>query len=151
MSENKDCLTNLEIDKDISLGIVKSVSDNKISVSRINTDSCGSCSMHGICGVKNQIDLVFKTSDSFKVGDTVEIIVSAEAKIFSAFIIFVFPILLMIIFYAVSFYFFKLTEGFSILLSIIGLVCSVFFIKIIDKRFELKERVRIRKVKINED
>ncbi|MCK9329775.1 MAG: SoxR reducing system RseC family protein [Candidatus Cloacimonetes bacterium] len=143
MNNINDCNEVKTDDNDLMLGKVKEVMSNKIVVQRLNIDSCDSCSMHGICGIKNQVDMVFDTKDEFQVGDTVEIIVNSKAKIFSAFIIFVFPILMMIMFYIVSFYLLNLVEGISILISIISLVCSALIVKFIDKRFEKKNQIKI--------
>jgi len=66
-------------------------------------------------------------------------------RIFSSFVVFIFPILLMLSFYLISKYLFILNEDLSIVISLFGLLISGLFIYLIDKKFENKLSFKVTK------
>ena len=121
-----------------------SVNKNKVTFEMINNGSCKSCGMQGICGTKNNPILHTTYSDlDLKKDDIVKVHLSSGVKILSAFILFLFPILSMILFYALAKYAFLWKEDFAILFSVFGLILSGVFIFIFDKKFSKKVHFEI--------
>ena len=118
---------------------VVAVEKNIITFEIINTGSCESCSMHGMCST-NDKQILHKTESDLeiKVNDIIKIHLSSGVKILSAFILFLIPILSMILFYLVAKLGFSWNEDFAILFSLLGLLMSGVFIFFIDKRFSKK-------------
>lgn len=124
--------------------IVKKIENNKVTVEIQRTGACEHCTISGICGAGNKnIQHQIQTDLSLKIGDLVKIHISASSKIFSSFILFIFPILVMIIFYIFGKYIFRFNEDFSIIFSIFGLLFSGIFIYYIDKKYEKKINLKI--------
>ena len=126
----------MEVQEDIA--VVKSVNGQTVIIQIKKTDSCKSCSMKGICGTSSRpIEHKIKTDLELKAGDLLKVNISPGVKIFSSFIIFIFPILLMIIFY----FFGKIllnSENLAILFSFIGLLLSGIIIYFVDKKYAKK-------------
>jgi len=126
----------METQEDIA--VVKSVDDKTVTIQIKKTDSCKSCSMKGVCGTSSKpIEHKIKTDLELKVGDRVKVYLSPGVKILSSFIIFVFPILLMILFYFLGKILLN-SENLAILISIIGLLFSGIIIYFIDKKYAKK-------------
>ena len=126
----------MEVQEDIA--VVKSVKDKTVTIQIKKTDSCKSCSMKGICGTSSRpVEQKIQTDLELKVGDLVKVYLSPGVKIFSSFIVFIFPILLMILFYFLG----KIlldSENLAILFSFIGLLSSGIIIYFIDKKYAKK-------------
>lgn len=119
--------------------IVKKIENNKVTVEIQKTGACEHCVMRRICGAGDKnIQHQIQTDLNLKIGDLVKIHISAGTKIFSSFILFIFPILVMFIFYIFGKYLFRFNEDFSIIFSIFGLLFSGIFIYYIDKKYEKK-------------
>ncbi|PID28383.1 MAG: hypothetical protein CSB55_05290 [Candidatus Cloacimonadota bacterium] len=114
------------------IATVKEISGDKVTFELCNNESCASCGLHGMCGGGKVITHTVKTSLALKKGDKVRIKLSTRIKLASSFIVFVVPVILMIVFYAVGKYFFGLNEDLSVLFSLGGLGISVLFIKFVD-------------------
>ena len=126
-------------------GIIKSINGKRVVIERIQEGSCSSCAMKGLCNIKNQIDISVETSESFEIGEIVEIVVSPQTRLSSSFIIYIMPLLFMIIFYYLSFNLLNLTETSSVFISFSSLAISFLLIKIIDKNTKNKSNVVIKK------
>ena len=127
----------MEYQEDIA--IVKEYKNGIALVEIQKSEACNSCSMNKVCMGKDKSFLHNITTDmQLEIGDLVKIYISPGVKIFSSFIIFIFPVLSMIFFYFSGKYIFKLTENFSILLSFAGLFLSGVIIYIIDKKYSKK-------------
>ena len=110
----------------------------------IRGGACKTCSLSNLCAVDNsKVSIKVKTEMDLKVGDVVKIYVSPATKLFSSFLIFIFPIVSMIIFYLLGKYAFRFSENFSILFSFVGLVISGFVIYYLDKIYANKINYRI--------
>lgn len=134
-----------KIEAKSDLALVVKVESDKIFV-QVVTDSCKSCAISGMCKVKDKIES-FKVKDasSYKVGDYAEILISSGSRIFSAFMIFIFPIIIMILFYLAASLLFKLSEGYSIIASFTGLIFGGFLLWIFDKKLGKKMKYEIKK------
>lgn len=127
----------MEYQEDIA--IVKKYKNGITLVEIQKSEACNSCPMSKVCMGKDKSILHKITTDmQLEIGDLVKIYISPGVKIFSSFIIFIFPVLSMIFFYFSGKYIFKLTENFSILLSFAGLFLSGVIIYIIDKKYSKK-------------
>ncbi|HHE37481.1 MAG TPA: hypothetical protein ENL20_02785 [Candidatus Cloacimonetes bacterium] len=126
----------MDVQEDIA--VVKNVNDKTVTIRIKKTDSCKSCSLKGVCGTSSSpIEHKLKTDLELEAGDLVKVYLSPGVKIFSSFIIFVFPILLMILFYFLGKILFK-SENLAILISIFGLLFSGIIIYFIDKKYAKK-------------
>lgn len=126
--------------------IVKKISDGKVFIEMQREGSCDGCAMHGFCsGHDKNFTHEVKTDLDLKVGDIVNVSIAPKTRILSAFIIFVFPILMLILFYFVSHSLLKLSENISILISFSGLVISGFIIYYLDKNIGKNIGVEITK------
>lgn len=125
-----------DLNEDVSIdevGYVVEVGNGYVVVEQTPASTCKSCSMHGFCGAgaehpKNKIF----TNDKYEVGEKIRVRLSPNKKIIDSLIIFILPIIMMIIFYALGKFAFKFSEDLSIVSSIIGLIFSAGIIKIID-------------------
>ena len=126
------------------LAVIIEVQNGFIIAEMQKSESCKSCSMSGMCmGTKNSVTHKIQTEKQFKIGDVIEVSISAGYKIFSSFLIFVFPIIMMIIFYLISSSVFHFTENISILISFSGLFFSGVIIYFVDKILGKKLNVDI--------
>ena len=116
------------------LAQIVDISGDEIAI-KIVADSCKNCAVSGICKLQDKV-VKFKVNnvEQFKKGDFVEVLVKSSSRIFSAFMIFIFPLIFMIGFYLIGNFVLHFKEGLSILLSFIGLFLGGFILKISDKK-----------------
>lgn len=134
-----------EIQED--LAVVKSIEGKTVIIEMQKNGSCDSCAMSGICaGNDKTYTHKIETEMTLKIGDIVRVHIAPSIRIFSSFLLFVFPILMMILMYTVA----KLlhsSENIAIITSFIGLIISGIIIYILDKKigrkinFEIIERI----------
>ena len=126
------------------LAIVKEIKDGFVFIEMQPSGSCDKCAMHSVCqGADRKIRHKIKTDMKLSKGDFIRVQVSASMRIFSSFIIFIFPILSMLLFYGLGKYLFRFSENFSILFSFIGLMLSGITIYFIDKKYTEKIILKI--------
>ncbi|MCD4818249.1 MAG: SoxR reducing system RseC family protein [Candidatus Cloacimonetes bacterium] len=126
------------------LAVVIEVQNNFIIAEMKKSESCKSCSMSGMCmGTKKSVTHKIQTKNRYEIGDVIEVSISAGYRIFSSFLIFVFPIIMMIIFYLISRSVFHFSENISILMSFSGLLFSGVMIYFVDKKLGKKLNVNI--------
>ena len=102
------------------------------------TAACDSCSIHNLCGkAKNSVQHKIKTEMNLETGDLVKVYISSGTKLLSSFVVFIFPIILMITAYLIT-KFLSHNENLSILMSIFSLIPSGLFIYLFDKKFAQK-------------
>lgn len=119
--------------------LVLEVNSGNVKFEMINNGSCESCGLHGVCGPKNrQIIHETETDLDLQKGDVIKVHLSAGVRIFSAFVLFLMPIIAMILFYLLAKFLFTWNEDFSILFSVFGLLASGIFIWAIDKSYSKK-------------
>ncbi len=129
----------------IDLAKIVKIEDNNIFV-KVVAEGCKNCALSGICKLEDNIKK-FKVSNisQFKIGDFVNIIVKSGSRIFSAFMIFIFPLFFMFGFYFLSTEILHLGENLSALISIIGLIVGGIVLKLSDKKLGSKISYEIKK------
>ncbi len=132
------------MDDGIEKGIVKSCENGFATIIVGRTGSCDSCMINGLCMGKNKtIEHKIKTDLPLKAGDCVHLEIAPASRIMSSFVVFIFPILMMMVFFAISRYAFHLAEAMSIIISLVGLILSGVVIYWFDKKMGDKIRVEI--------
>ncbi len=121
------------------LAVVKKIKDGFVFIEMQTSGSCEKCAMHGICqGMDKKLQHKIRTDMELSEGDFIRVQVSASMRVFSSFIIFIFPILSMLLFYGLGKYLIRFSENFSILFSFAGLMLSGITIYFIDKKYTEK-------------
>ena len=132
------------IDEQEDIAVVVGVNIPFVTVELAKKGACKSCGMSSFCMGKNSsVTHTIKTMNNFKVGDKVKIHISPRFKLFSSFIVFVFPILLMMMVYLLSYMAFELSEKISVILSMSSLLLSGLIIYFIDKKWAKKISINI--------
>jgi positive regulator of sigma E activity len=129
-------MSEIKLNEEISvdeIGYVTEIGNGYIIIEQTPAATCKSCSMHGFCGAgaehpKNKIF----TKEKFEIGEKIRVRLSPSKRIIDSLIIFILPIMMMIIFYALGKFAFHFNEDLSIISSIVGLIASAGVIKIID-------------------
>lgn len=114
------------------IGIVKSYENGKATIVMDVQGGCSSCGMHGVCGTHNNcVEHVIHTDIKLDAGDKVIIYIDPSKRIYSALLLFIFPIVNLVIFYYIASMF--LSEAYAIVSGFIGLVVAFLINRIIDK------------------
>ena len=114
------------------IGIVKKYEDGVATVVMDVQGGCAGCKMHGVCGSdKQNAEHTINTDIELVAGDKVILYIDPSKRIFSALMLFIFPIVSLVIFYYIASLF--LAEGFSILFGFVGLIVAFIINKVIDK------------------
>jgi len=116
---------------DLEQGKIVSITDGKIVIKMdTSCEECHTCGAKHACGAlvddagrRLEIPVTEDMPDLHE-GDRVALSFRAESRIFSAFIMFIFPLLFMIAGYFVGFKLYS-NEGTAILISIISLIISI--------------------------
>lgn len=126
------------------LGIVREYKDGIAIIEIQPHGGCKSCAMHGVCGTPTQpIFHRIPTNADLQEGDRVTILVEPGTRVFSSLVLFLLPIVLMLIFYAIAKFALHTSENMAVLASILSLLVSLGIIKLIDKRFGPKLKITI--------
>jgi len=129
-----DKVENLE-----DIAVVKEIGTGFVLVEMMRTGACDTCAMTGLChGHDKTVSHRIVTDNEYDIGDKVKINISANLRVASSLFIFLFPVLMMILFYSLSRYLFEITDGISILISFAGLIISGFTIYLVDKKVAKK-------------
>ncbi len=136
----------MDIIEDIA--IIQEVKAGKVLVQLPGSDSCDTCAVKGFCHQNDSKKCHWIDTDlSFEVGDKVRVFISPALRIISSFVVFMFPIIMMLIFYLMIKYLLSASENLAILGSILSLGVSVLLIFLLDKKlgkeikFEIMEKV----------
>ncbi len=130
-------------------GIIIETLDNDVLVEVQRKGSCKNCSVNMLCmGNSEKIRFnVKKPSFAVSPGDHVFLEIAPADRIFSSFVLFIFPILAMLLFYVIIRYALALSEDFAIFGSLLGLLLSGVVIKMIDNLASKKVMVKITSLK----
>lgn len=126
-------------------GVVVALEGRFAYIERIHLAGCKNCAMHGLCGSKDNPKLKFYNNIHLQVGDFVQININAGLRIFSSFIVFVFPIIMLFIFLVIGMLF-KLSEKISVLMAFGGLILAFLIVWMIDKYIGLKNKISLTKI-----
>ncbi len=114
------------------IGVVKKFENGVATVLMDVQGGCASCGMHGVCGSNNSCtEHVITTDIELEVGDRVIIYIDPAKRIYSALLLFIFPIVNLVIFYYIAKMFFN--ETYSIISGFVGLVLAFFINRIVDR------------------
>ena len=126
------------------IAVVKETGEDYVLVEMMRTGACDTCAMTGLChGHDKSIKHKIITDNEYSIGDKVKIDISANLRVASSLFIFLFPVLMMILFYSLSRYVFIFADGISILISFAGLIISGFTIYLVDRKVAKKLRFEI--------
>ncbi len=114
------------------IGIVKKFEKGLATVVMDVQGGCSSCGMHGVCGTHNNcVEHIIHTDIDLQVGDKVIVYIDPSKRIYSALLLFIFPIVNLVIFYYIASIFVE--ETYSIIFGFIGLVVAFIINRIVDK------------------
>lgn len=114
------------------IGVVKKFDNGVATVLMDVQGGCSSCGMHGVCGTNsNCTEHVIKTDIELEVGDKVIIYIDPSKRIYSALLLFIFPIVSLVIFYYIASSF--VNETYSIIWGFVGLVVAFMINRVIDR------------------
>ncbi len=114
------------------IGFVKKFENGKATVVMDVQGGCSSCGMHGVCGSHNNcVEHVIPTDIELEVGDKVIIYIDPSKRIYSALLLFIFPIVNLAVFYYIASMF--VSEAYSIMFAFLGLIVAFIINRIIDK------------------
>lgn len=130
-------------------GIVIEQFEDEVLIEVKRKGSCKNCSVNMLCmGNSEKVRFkVKKPSFSLSTGDEVYIEIAPGDRLFSSFILFIFPILTMVLFYFIIKGLLSLSEDTAIFGSLAGLLVSGIVIKIIDRKTSNKVMVKITELK----
>ncbi|RLC46173.1 MAG: hypothetical protein DRH57_06585 [Candidatus Cloacimonadota bacterium] len=129
----------LDDNKIQNIGIVKSIDDGFALVEINRIDTCGHCSAKSFCWTGSNDQPIFhrvKNTLNAKKDDKVQLSFIPKIRLFSSFIVYIFPLLLMIIGYVLGKFIFILSEDMSIVIGLGFLLISFFIIRQINNHFE---------------
>jgi positive regulator of sigma E activity len=126
-----------EVTEDMAL--VKAVNGRKVTVEMQRNPGCSSCRAHSLCiGTDRPPTHVLDTDVPLRVGDRVKVGVSPGVKMMSSFMLFIFPLLMMFLFYGAAKLGCRWSEDLSILCSLGGLLISGVLVKVFDRKYAKK-------------
>jgi positive regulator of sigma E activity len=126
------------------IAIVTAIQKSVITVELTKSGACNSCAMRGICMGKNaSVQHDIESDLPLQIGDSVRIFIEPKYKLLSSFLLFIFPILVMILIYLLCFFVFNWQESISILITFASLIPSGIFIYLIDKKLRHKLQGKI--------
>lgn len=115
-------------------GLVTEICDDKIKVRFIKESACGgNCASCGACNSK-PVEILIKNTLGAKCGDKVEVESDTGKILFSAFLLYIVPLIILISVYLIANMFAK--EIYSIILSVIAFFLSFLGIRNYGKKFK---------------
>ena len=131
-------MSNKELIKDHPLGVVKEIKDDKVTVIFCRSSSCGKCEACGMLKETGEMYLDFDYNEKVEVGESVGVYVDEKFFLFSAFMLYGIPLVVLLIGIGLASIVFK--EGYSQLIAaLIGFglcVATYFVLKRFDNYFE---------------
>jgi positive regulator of sigma E activity len=126
------------------IAIVKEVGEKGVLVQMKRKGACRSCSLNMLCmGGSDKAEFRLQSDLSLKPGDIVRLHISPESRLISSFLIFIFPIFMMICFFLLSRYLIGTGERLAIVISLFGLLLSGIIINLFDRLSSNKISVEI--------
>ncbi len=114
--------------------VVREVRKNGVVIEITKGGGCEHCGMSGMCLGKDHVARHFVPTDrTFRVGDRVHFEVNPVTRIKASLLLFLFPLVLMVVFYVAARYLVGWSENIAILCSFAGLLASGFIIWHIDR------------------
>ncbi len=114
------------------IGIVKKYENGIATVVMDVQGGCSSCGMHGVCGSHNNcVEHVIATDIELEPGDKVIVYIDPSKRIYSALLLFIFPIVNLVIFYYIASMF--VNETYSIVFAFVGLLVAFMINRLVDR------------------
>ena len=115
-------------------GFVKKIDDKYAYIEMVLNSSCTSCANKGICATDDKPALL-KIPNKYDLiaGDRVDIELTAGTKLTSGFLLFIFPILMMIVGYYIG-YLIESSDGAGMIGSLFGLTAGVLVLMVINRK-----------------
>lgn len=114
------------------IGVVTKYENGVATVQMDVQGGCASCGMHGVCGTHdNCVEHKIHTDIELQIGDRVIIYIDPSKRIYSALLLFIFPIVNLVIFYYIASMF--VNETYSIIFGFVGLVVAFIINRVIDR------------------
>lgn len=139
-----------EIIKDHPLGVVKEIKDGKVTVVFSRTSACGKCEACGLLKETGEMYLEFDYEEEVKVGEAVGVYVDESFFLFSAFMLYGIPLVVLLLGIGLASLIFN--EGYQQLIAAaIGFalcVASYFILKKFDGYFERIKKKYMKYTKI---
>jgi sigma-E factor negative regulatory protein RseC len=132
-------------------GVVKDIFTGKVEVEIDPSNACGNCASKSFCHLDegdNKRTLVARCEIDVKLGDLVQVELGTGNAIFSAFLIFIVPLILMGLGFVLGS---RFSEGWGILAAVIGLVVGFLFVRLSDYFIGRKESFQPQVTKILDD
>ncbi|NLP58865.1 SoxR reducing system RseC family protein [Lutibacter sp. B1] len=127
-------------------GVVSKISKNNITVSLLGDIHCEACNAKGACGVSDsdskEIDIV-SSEESFKLNESVEVVLKKELGLKAVFWAYVFPFILLLLTLIIASLFFK--EWIAGLLSLFVLVPYYLMLYVLKDSFKKAFKISILK------
>lgn len=127
-------------------GVISKIDSNKITVALKGNVNCEGCKAQSACGVSDSNDKeieVFNTTESFKLNESVDILLKRELGLKAVFWAYFFPFILMMVVLVTTSFFFK--EWIAGLLSLTILIPYYFMLYILKGSFQKAFQVSILK------
>lgn len=130
-------------------GLIVETSGEEVLVEVQRKGSCKNCSVNMLCmGNSEKVSFKVKKPDfAVSSGDLVYLEIAPTDRLFSSFVLFIFPILAMLLFYFLIRHALGLSEDFAIFGSLLGLLLSGIVIKLIDNLAAKRVMVKITALK----
>jgi len=143
-------MDNKEILKDHPLGVVKEIKDGKVIVVFSRTSACGKCEACGMLKETGEMYLSFDYEEEVKVGENVGVYVDESFFLFSAFLLYGIPLLVLLIGTVLASLIFN--EGYNQLIAagfgFVMCVASYFVLKKYNGYFDKKKNKYMKYTKI---
>ena len=114
-------------------GKIINITPTQATIQKSDTTSCNACNIKSICNYKNQKEFTIENTDNLQVGDTVELIITPNQRLFSSFVAYILPLIIFFILYLVFSEALKLNELFSIMFSLLWIPFWVISLRFINK------------------
>lgn len=121
-------------------GTIVRIADGKAIIQLHSSNGCQTCGAKHACGFIGGSDFrqmeipLTADRDGFKVGDQITLSFQPQTRVFSAFLVFLLPVVLLITGYFLGMKLFA-TEGRAIVSAFVGLIISFFFLWGLNKIF----------------
>jgi len=117
-------------------GVIEEIKNNKIYIKIESTGECSTCPGKIQCDIfskgKRLMEIKNTYKDNFKIGERISFSFTPKARVISAIIIFLIPVISLILFYYIGLMIFK-NSNIAIISSLSGLLLSFLIIFIIIK------------------
>ena len=135
----------METDYIKELGLVKGFSGNQLIIEKTGSDNCNACRLKTFCSLKNNLEFTITTDEDFQIGEIVDILISPKKRLYSSFIVYILPLIVMFLFFYVAHNFLNLSENIAAIISILSLTVSFSLIFLINNKQKNNDNIQIKR------